>query len=63
MLTQCDSISFVATRDPAESRDFYENRLGLTFVSDEHFALVFEMNCQSQRTNTCKAYCSGLACE
>jgi len=44
MLTENDSISFVATRDPAASRDFYEGKLGLKFVSDEYFALVFELN-------------------
>lgn len=44
MLTENDSISFVATRDPAASRDFYEGKLGLKIVSDEHFALVFELN-------------------
>ena len=44
MLTKNDSISFVATRDPAVSRAFYEGKLGLKLVSDEHFALVFELN-------------------
>lgn len=44
MLTENDSISFVATRNPAESRTFYEGKLGLKLVSDEQFALVFELN-------------------
>ena len=44
MLTESDSISFVATRDPGESRAFYEGKLGLKLVSDEHFSLVFDLN-------------------
>ncbi|MEE9334896.1 MAG: hypothetical protein V3U65_12485 [Granulosicoccaceae bacterium] len=44
MLKNNDSISFVATRDPAISRVFYEGTLGLTLVSDEHIALVFDVN-------------------
>ena len=37
-------ISFVATRDPASARKFYEETLGLTFISDDPFAMVFDMN-------------------
>jgi catechol 2,3-dioxygenase-like lactoylglutathione lyase family enzyme len=44
MLTENDPISFVATLDPIASRAFYEGKLGLKLVSDEHFALVFELN-------------------
>lgn len=44
MLTDNEPISFVATQDPAESRAFYEGKLGLKLVSDEHFALVFSLN-------------------
>jgi len=36
-------ISFVATVKPAESRYFYETVLGLTCLSDDTFALVFEV--------------------
>ena len=36
-------ILFIATANPAESREFYESRLGLTFVSDSPFALVFDV--------------------
>ncbi len=36
-------ILFVATANPAASREFYESRLGLTFVSDSPFALVFDV--------------------
>lgn len=44
MLTESDSISFVATLDPVKSRAFYEGTLGLPLISDEYYALVFELN-------------------
>jgi catechol 2,3-dioxygenase-like lactoylglutathione lyase family enzyme len=44
MLRNCDAISFVATMNPTVSRAFYEEVLGLRLVSDEHFALVFDLN-------------------
>lgn len=33
-------IGFVPTRDAKRSRDFYEGKLGLQFVSDDPYALV-----------------------
>lgn len=36
-------ILFVATIDSQRARVFYENILGLKFVSDDQFALVFEV--------------------
>jgi catechol 2,3-dioxygenase-like lactoylglutathione lyase family enzyme len=36
-------IAFVATTDPARARAFYERTLGLAFVADEGFALVFDL--------------------
>lgn len=41
MIGDADVITFVPTRDPAKSRAFYEGTLGLTFVSEDSFALVF----------------------
>ena len=35
-------ICFVATREPAKARVFYEAMLGLKFVSDDPFAIVFD---------------------
>jgi catechol 2,3-dioxygenase-like lactoylglutathione lyase family enzyme len=35
-------IAFVPTRNPAAARAFYEKTLGLKFVSEDQFALVFE---------------------
>ncbi len=34
-------IGFVATRDAARARNFYEHVLKLSFVADDQFALVF----------------------
>jgi catechol 2,3-dioxygenase-like lactoylglutathione lyase family enzyme len=37
-------VAFVATRDAAAARAFYEGVLGLRLVADEPFALVFDAN-------------------
>jgi len=37
-------IAFVPTTDAQRARDFYEQKLGLKFVSDDSFALVFDAN-------------------
>jgi catechol 2,3-dioxygenase-like lactoylglutathione lyase family enzyme len=44
MLDKSDLISFVATSNATKARKFYEETLGLTFVSGDQFALVFEAN-------------------
>jgi predicted enzyme related to lactoylglutathione lyase len=44
MLNKSHLISFVATSNPKTAREFYEKSLGLTFVSGDQFALVFEVN-------------------
>ena len=44
MLTNNNAIYFVATRDASAARSFYEGKLGLRFVAEEHFALVFDLN-------------------
>jgi len=36
-------ISFIATAKPVESRHFYETALGLRCVSDDPYALVFDL--------------------
>ena len=43
MLKKNDSVTFLATRNPAESRAFYEDKIGLTLISEEHFALMFDL--------------------
>jgi catechol 2,3-dioxygenase-like lactoylglutathione lyase family enzyme len=37
-------IAFVATTDPARSKTFYEQVLGLRLVADEEHAIVFDAN-------------------
>src|SRR3954465_10885116 len=41
MLENAALIAFVPTRDPARARQFYEQTLGLEFVSEDSFAVVF----------------------
>ena len=42
-------ILFLATTDPAQARAFFEDVLGLTFVADEPWALVFDVGGTSLR--------------
>src|SRR5665213_2344159 len=44
MLNTSKIISFVATKNPEIAREFYEKTLGLSLVSDDPFALVFNVN-------------------
>ena len=44
MLETCKVMTFVPAKDPAKARWFYEEVLGLTFVADEPYALVFDLN-------------------
>jgi catechol 2,3-dioxygenase-like lactoylglutathione lyase family enzyme len=37
-------IGFIPTRDAVRARAFYESTLGLRFVEDDTFALVFDSN-------------------
>jgi len=44
MLVNADLIAFVPTRDLQRSRVFYEQTLGLEFVREDAFAIVFKAN-------------------
>ncbi len=44
MLNTCKIAAFVATGNPERSRVFYETVLGLKFISDEQYAIVFDAN-------------------
>ena len=44
MLGKSDVICFVATKNATLARDFYEKKLGLTFISEDNFAIVFDAN-------------------
>jgi len=42
MLSSGKLIGFVPTKDSNRSREFYEGKLGFTFLSDDQFALVMQ---------------------
>jgi catechol 2,3-dioxygenase-like lactoylglutathione lyase family enzyme len=42
MLGNAELVAFVPTRDFKKSRHFYEDTLGLEFVSEDPFALLFK---------------------
>ncbi len=44
MLTNAAVICFLGTKNPSLSREFYKAKLGFTFVSEDHGALVFRVN-------------------
>ena len=44
MLGSTNIVAFVPTRDTEKAKAFYEGVLGLRFVSDDGFALVFDAN-------------------
>lgn len=44
MLGTTNIVAFVPTRDAEKARTFYEGVLGLRFVNDDGFALVFDAN-------------------
>ena len=44
MLGSTNIIAFIPTRDSNQARAFYEGTLGLRFVKDDGFALVFDAN-------------------
>jgi catechol 2,3-dioxygenase-like lactoylglutathione lyase family enzyme len=52
MLSSQKLMAFVATRDPARAKEFYGKTLGLRFVTDDGFALVFDANGTTVRIAT-----------
>jgi catechol 2,3-dioxygenase-like lactoylglutathione lyase family enzyme len=44
MLGSTDIVAFVPTKDAVKARAFYEGVLGLRFVKDDGFAMVFDAN-------------------
>lgn len=42
MLTSSEVIAFVATKDPARAKAFYQDSLRLKLIADEPFAIVFD---------------------
>jgi catechol 2,3-dioxygenase-like lactoylglutathione lyase family enzyme len=52
MLSSHKLMAFVATRDAARAKEFYGGVLGLRFVTDDGFALVFDANGTTVRIAT-----------
>ena len=44
MLGSLNIVAFVPTKDADKSRAFYESVLGLRFIKDDGFAMVFDAN-------------------
>jgi len=44
MLNTKDVIAFIPTTNADKSKSFYQDKLGLRFVSDDKFAIVFDAN-------------------
>jgi len=44
VLSNAALVAFVATTDAARARSFYEDVLGLRFIADDGFALLFDAN-------------------
>jgi catechol 2,3-dioxygenase-like lactoylglutathione lyase family enzyme len=44
MIAQNPIIAFIPTKDAVRARAFYEEQLGLRFVSDDSFAVVMDAN-------------------
>jgi catechol 2,3-dioxygenase-like lactoylglutathione lyase family enzyme len=49
MLGSSAVVAFVPSRSPRKSRSFYEDTLGLGFVSEDQFADVFDANAVMMR--------------
>jgi catechol 2,3-dioxygenase-like lactoylglutathione lyase family enzyme len=44
MIADNPLITFIPTKDAARARTFYEEQLGLRFISDDTFAIVMDAN-------------------
>ena len=44
MLTNCELVAFLATQDAARAKTFYRDTLGLKFIEESAYAVVFEAN-------------------
>src|SRR5262245_47090234 len=56
MLTDCNPITFIPTKKPEAAKKFYAEALGLRFVSDDPFAIVFDLNGTRLRVEKVQAF-------
>ena len=52
MLANATPVAFVSTSDPERARAFYRDTLGLPLLSEDGFALVFELGATTLRVTT-----------
>ena len=56
MLAGCEVVSLLPIRDAARARRFYADTLGLRFVSEDGFAVVFDAGDGMLRLTTVEAF-------
>jgi catechol 2,3-dioxygenase-like lactoylglutathione lyase family enzyme len=56
MLGTCPAIAFTLTTDPDRARAFYESVLGLAFLRQDDYALVFDANGTQLRVSMTPAH-------
>ena len=56
MLDSSKIIGFVPTKDPKKAKPFFADVLGLRFITDDGFALVFDANRTMLRVVTVKEF-------
>ena len=56
MLAQAELLAFIPTVDAERARRFYVDTLGLTFVSDDQFAIVIRSNTTDIRIARMEAF-------
>jgi catechol 2,3-dioxygenase-like lactoylglutathione lyase family enzyme len=56
MLSNQKIIAFLLTADPERSKVFYQSTLGLRFIQDDGFALVFDANGTMLRITKAKTF-------
>ena len=54
MLGDCDIVAFLATSDTTRARSFFVETLGLSFVSEDPYAIVFDANGVTLRVQKAK---------
>ena len=56
MLGSCDVVTFLATTNASRAKGFYRETLGLKFVSEDEYALVFDANGITLRISPVKEF-------
>ena len=59
MIADNPLIAFIPTQDADRARTFYEQQLGLRFISDDTFAIVMDANGNMVRIGSIGEVCRG----